>query len=206
MIKTQILDKEKTNAFILHMQPVINLTDDQLLEFCRINRDLQIERTAEGDLVIMSPVGAESSWRNSELTTQVHIWSKQDGTGIVFDSSGGFILPNGAMRAPDVAWVKRSRLAGFDAAQKKKFLPLCPDFVIELRSASDRLQDLQSKMEEYVANGLELGWLINPEQKQIYVYDASGQVTQLDDVDTLSGEPVLVGFTLNLKDIWTPDF
>lgn len=207
MIEAQVFEKKVvTGPLVLRMQPVISLTDDQLLEFCRINRDLQIERTAEGDLIIMSPAGAESSWRNSELITHLNTWAKQDRTGIVFDSSGGFILPNGAMRAPDVAWVKRDRLAAIDPAQKKKFLPLCPDFVIELRSASDRLRNVQLKMEEYVENGLQLGWLINPQQKQVYIYDSTGQVTQLDDADTISGDPMLPGFTLDLAAIWTPDF
>ena len=190
----------------LHMQPIIEMTDEQFYDFCRINRELRIERTAEGDLIIMTPAGGETSWRNSELVTALNIWAKQDGMGVVFDSSGGFTLPNGATRSPDAAWVKRSRLATLSRAEKKKFVPLCPDFVIELRSPSDRLQDIQDKMQEYVDNGLRLGWLVDPEQRHLYIYDSTGQVNCLENPASVSGDPILPGFDLSLEKIWEVDF
>ncbi len=153
MRKSQLLSENL--PLLLYMQPVIDLTDDdRFYEFCQINRELRIERTAEGDLIITPPTGGETSWRNSELTTALTIWARQNGTGVVFDSSGGFRLPNEAMRSPDAAWVKRSRLATLSPEQKKKFLPLCPDFVIELCSPNDRLQDAQDKMR----NTWPMGW------------------------------------------------
>lgn len=206
----QILDNQLTLTqsppLLLRMPPVVTMTDDQFFDFCQINRELRIERTAKGDIIIMTPAGGETSWRNSELVTILNIWAKRDGTGVVFDSSGGFILPNGATRSPDVAWVKRSRLTSLSSLQKKKFLPLCPDFVIELRSPADRLQDLQDKMVEYLANGLQLGWLIDPEARQVYMYRPAGEVEELNEPATISGEPVLVGFVLNIEEIWEVDF
>lgn len=206
MNEIQILSQAKTSSLLVHLHPIIELTSDQFYDFCQINRELQIERTAQGDLIIMTPAGGETSWRNSELVTAVNIWAKQDGTGVVFDSSGGFDLPNGGTRSPDVAWVKRSRLVALPREVKQKFIPLCPDFVIELRSPSDRLVDIQDKMAEYVANGLRLGWLIDSKQRQVFVYEAAGQITHLKNPTSLSGEPVLRGFRLNLQEIWEPNF
>jgi Uma2 family endonuclease len=204
MLKTQVFSESL--PLVLYMSPVIDMTDDQFFEFCQINRDLRIERTAKGDLIIMTPAGGETSWRNSELVTALNIWAKQDGTGVVFDSSGGFILPNGATRAPDATWVKRSRLAVLTPAEKKKFLPLCPDFAIELRSPTDRLEDLQAKMQEYVDNGLKLGWLIDPEEKRVYVYMPHSQVECLKNPSEISGDPILLGFALDLEQIWRSGF
>ena len=204
MLKTQVF--REGLPLVLFTRPAIDMTDDQFFEFCQINRGLRIERTAEGDLIIMTPAGGETSWRNSELVTALNVWAKRDGTGIVFDSSGGFILPNGATRSPDVAWVKRERLAVLTSEQKKKFLPLCPDFALELRSPTDRLQAVKDKMQEYIENGLKLGWLIDPEVKEVYVYTPDGQVELLENPSLLSGEPVLPRFVLNLEDIWTADF
>lgn len=205
-MKTQVLTQEATPLLRLYMAPAIEMTADQFFEFCQINRELWIERTQEGDLIIMTPTGGETSWRNSELVTTLNIWAKQDGTGIVFDSSAGFDLPNGAMRSPDAAWVKRSRLETLTPEEKKKFLPLCPDFVIELRSPSDRLADLKEKMVEYIENGVQLGWLIDPEGRQVFVYETDGQMTHLENPTTLSGEPLLTGFSLGLSEIWSPNF
>lgn len=204
MLKTQVL--REGLPLVLFTRPAIDMTDDQFFEFCQINRNLRIERTAEGDLIIMTPAGGETSWRNSELVTALNIWAKQDGTGIVFDSSGGFILPNGATRSPDVSWVKRERLAALTSKQKKKFLPLCPDFALELLSPTDRLQAVKDKMQEYIDNGLKLGWLIDPESKQVHVYTPDDQAELLENPSEISGEPVLPGFVLNLEEIWTADF
>lgn len=154
----------------LQMLPTLTMTDDQFFEFCQLNRELRIERTSQGDLIIMTPAGGGTSWRNSNIVIALGIWAKKDSTGVVFDSSGGFNLPNGATRSPDAAWVKRARLAQLTTEEKEKFLPLCPDFAIELRSPSDRLRDIQDKMGEYIANGLHLGWLIDPPNRQVFVY------------------------------------
>ena len=191
---------------LLHLPPPLTMTDDQFFEFCQLNRDLRIERTAAGDLLVAHPVGGVTSWRNGKVTAALENWAKRDGLGIVFDSSGGFDLPNGATRSPDAAWVKRSRLAKLTTEEKEKFIPLCPDFVIELRSPSDRLRDVQDKMAEYVANGLQLGWLIDPQQRQVFVYTHPDRVEHLENPTQLSGEPLLPGFVLNLEAIWTVDF
>ncbi|MBI1930007.1 Uma2 family endonuclease [Candidatus Poribacteria bacterium] len=203
-MKTQ-LSIEKA-PLILYLPPVIDLTEEQFFEFCQINRDLRIERTAKGELIIMPPTGWETGRRNIDLATVVNLWAKQEGSGVASDSSTGFILPNGATRSPDAAWVKRSRLAALTPEQRKKFLPLCPDFVIELRSASDSVSDLQDKMQEYIDNGAQLGWLIDPERKRVYVYRPQSPVECLENPSTLSGEPVLPGLVLELKEIWESGF
>ena len=187
---------------ILHLQPVLDMTDDQLYELCRINRELRIERTAEGELLVMPPTGGETSEGNSEITMQLRIWAKRDGAGVTFDSSSGFVLPNHAMRSPDAAWIKRSRWATLTPDQRRKFVPLCPDFVIELRSPSDELSVLQAKMQEYRDNGAQLGWLIDPAARRLYVYRPQAPVERLENPDALSGDPVLRGFVLDLGEIW----
>jgi len=195
-----------TLKIMLNFYPVINLTDDQFFHFCQINRELRIERTGNGEVLIMSPTGGGTSRRNSELVTALVNWAKQDKTGVVFDSSGGFILPNGATRSPDAAWVKMIRLAKLTPEQKEKFIPLCPDFVIELRSHSDSLNDLQNKMQEYIDNGAKLGWLIDPKQKNVFVYHPDKNSECLENPEKISGEPVLQGFVFELNDIWEPGF
>jgi Uma2 family endonuclease len=180
----------------------LDLTEDQFFEFCQLNRDLQIERTAEGEWQIMTPVGVDTSDRESEINMQLRLWAKRDRTGTAFSSSGGFRLANGAVRSPDAAWMLKSRLAQFSAAQRQRFLPACPDFVLELRSPSDRLADLQTKMAEYIANGARLGWLLDPEPRHVYVYRPDAEVERLDNPEELSGAPVLPGFVLDLREIW----
>ena len=204
MIKAQ--PTIESSLLLLHLHPVIDMTDSQFFELCQMNRDLRIEQTAKGDLIIMPPTGGETSHRNIDLATVVNLWAKQEGSGVTFDSSGGFTLPSGATRSPDVAWVKRSRLVTLTPEQKKKFIPLCPDFVLELRSASDRVSNLQDKMQEYIDNGAQLGWLIDPEEKQVYIYRPDSEVECLEHPKTLSGEPVLPGFVLDLQEIWNPGF
>ncbi len=187
---------------IMHLRPVVEMTDDQFFEFCQINRDLRIERAAQGELLIMPPTGGETGERNAEISLQLRLWAKRDGTGTTFDSSSGFILPNGATRSPDAAWITRSRLTALSAEQRKKFLPLCPDFVVKLRSPTDNLTALQAKMQEYLDNGLRLGWLIDPEQQRVYVYRPQTPAEILENPETISGDPILSGFTLDLREIW----
>ena len=187
---------------IMYLRPVVEMTDDQFFEFCQINRDLRIERAAQGELLIMPPTGGETGERNAEISMQLRLWAKRDGTGTTFDSSSGFILPNGATRSPDAAWITRSRLTALSAEQRKKFLPLCPDFVVELRSPTDNLTALQAKMQEYLDNGAQLGWLIDPEQRRVYVYRPQIPAEILENPETISGDPILSGFTLDLREIW----
>ncbi len=191
---------------VLHLRPAITLSDDEFFAFCRQNPDLRIERSAEGEVEIMAPAGSGSSSRNATITYLLKAWSLSNGTGVVFDSSGGFILSNGATRSPDAAWVQRSRLAAFTAAQKERFLPLCPDFVIEVRSPSDSLALTHEKMREYIENGALLGWLLDVPSKQAHVYRPDHPAEQFDVPKNLSGEPELPGFTLDLAGVWELDF
>lgn len=191
---------------ILHTRPVLDLSDEQFYEFCQLNREWRIERTTEGDLLFMAPAGGETGYRNILLATALATWALQDGTGVPFDSSTGFTLPNGAIRSPDVAWVKRSRLASLAPEQKRKFLPLCPDFVIELRSPSDNLKTVQDKMREYLDTGTLLGWLIDPVDRRVYVYRPGAAMECLDNPVTVSGDPELPSFVLDLKAIWEASF
>jgi Uma2 family endonuclease len=201
---TKVLPQVEIHPVVLKLTPVLNLTDDQLFELCQLNRDWQIEYTAQGELVVMPPTGGETSNRNAEITFQVQAWTRQDQTGVAFDSSGGFKLPNGATRSPDAAWVRRSRLAGLTRDQKQKFLPLCPDFVIELRSPTDNLQAAQDKMQEYLDNGTQLGWLIDPLTRRVHIYLPQRRPQVLGAPSTVSADPLLPGFVLNLQKIWEP--
>lgn len=193
------------SLWTLHLRPAVELTDDQFFALCGINSELRLERTAEGDLIIMPLTGAETGARNSDITAQVRNWAKADGRGAAFDSSTGFKLPSGANRSPDAAWVLHSRLAQFTAEQKKKFLPLAPDFVIELKSPTDRLKDLLAKMEEYRECGVRLGWLINPETNSVHIYRPGKETETLENPSQISGEPELPGFVLDLREIWKPN-
>jgi Uma2 family endonuclease len=203
---TKVITQVEPDRFLLHLRPVIELTDDQLFALCQINQELWIERTAEVDLVIMPPEGGETNNRRITLLTLLTQWAWQDGTGVTFGSSGGFILPNRAMRAPDAAWVLRSRLSALTPEQKQKFLPLCLDFVVEIRSPSNRLSTAQAKMQEYIDNGARLGWRIDPASHMTSVYRPNQAVEHLENPTTISGEPVLPGFVLDLQRIWEPGF
>jgi Uma2 family endonuclease len=202
---TKVLPQVEIHPVVLKLKPAINLTDDQLFELCQLNRDWRIEYTAQGELIVMPPTGGETSNRNAELTHQVQAWTRRDQAGVAFDSSGGFKLPNGATRSPDAAWVRRSRLAGLTREQKQKFLPLCPDFVIELRSPTDNLQAVLDKMQEYLDNGAQLGWLLDPLTRRVHVYLPQRPPEILDAPNTLSADPLLPGFVLDLRKIWEPD-
>ncbi len=187
---------------VLRLLPAIRLSDDDLFALCALNRELRIERTAEGDLLLMPPTGAETGDSNAEIGMQLRVWAKRDGTGTTFDSSTGFLLPNGAMRSPDASWMPRPRLNQMTREQRKKFIPACPDFVLELRSPSDTMADLHAKLREYIANGARLGWLLDPETRRVHVYRPDAPVQQLDDPPTVSGDPVLPGFVLDLREVW----
>ena len=202
MTMTEVTTQLENSPLVLHLHPVINLTDDQFFEFCQINRDLRIERTATGELLIMPPTGSETGGRNFNLIGQLWAWVNQDGTGIGFDSSTGFTLLNGAERSPDAAWVKLERWNALTPEQQKKFAPICPEFVVELRSPSDNSEPLKTKMHEYVDNGALLGFLIDRKNRQVYIYRPGVAVECLDHPATVSGDPVLPGFVLDLSKIW----
>jgi len=184
------------------LQLTIDLTEDQFFELCQNNRDLKFERTASGVLTIMSPTGGETSNRNMELSYQLQDWSRQNNLGKAFDSSGGFKLPNGADRSPDASWVRRDRWDTLTPKQREKFVPLCPDFLVELRSGSDTLKPLQTKMKEYQENGAKLGWLIDPKNQRVEIYRPDQEVEILENPTTLSGGNILPGFILDLTSIW----
>jgi len=189
-------------AITLNLNPIIQLTDEQFYQLCQENQDVKLERNAQGEIIVMPPSGGETSKQNSNLNLQVGLWNEQTQLGEVFDSNGGFSLPKGGDRAPDVAWVKKERWDALTPEQKEKFIPLCPDFVIELLSPSDSLKKTQEKMQEYLDNGLRLGWLINRKTQQIEIYRQGQDVEVLQSPSTLSGEDVLPGFVLNLQRIW----
>ena len=192
-----------TSPLVLHFgEALVRLSDDEFFRFCQLHRDLRFERTRNGDLIIMPPTGGETGRRNTSLTVQLANWSDTDGTGVTFDSSTGFRLPLGGDRSPDASWIRRERWDALTAEQRKRFPPLAPDFVIELRSESDTLDDLKAKMSEYIENGVRLGWLLDPSTRIAWVYTGDGKITQVDAPESLSGDPVLPGFVLRLEPIW----
>ena len=202
---TKVLPQVEIYPVVLKLTPAINLTDDQLFELCQLNRDWRIEYTAQGELIVMPPTGGEAGSQNAELTFQVQAWTRRDQTGIAFDSSTGFKLPNGATRSPDAAWVRRSRLTGLTREQKQKFLPLCPDFAVELRSPTDNLQAVLAKMQEYIDNGAQLGWLLDPLTRRVHIYLPQRPPEILEAPNTVSADPLLPAFVLDLRKIWEPD-
>jgi len=190
------------NALTLNLNPIIQLTAEQFYHLCRENPDLKLERNAKGELIIMPPTGGETGRKNANLTLQIGLWNEETQLGEVFDSSTGFSLPNKADRSPDVAWVEKSRWEALTPEQREKFIPLCPDFLIELLSPSDSLKSTQEKMQEYIENGCRLGLLINQKSHQVEIYRSHKQVEILNSPNTVSCEDVLPGFVLNLQKIW----
>ncbi|MEG4800678.1 Uma2 family endonuclease [Microcoleus sp. ARI1-B5] len=186
----------------LNLNPIIKLTDEQFFQLCQENENIRLERTAKGELVIMSLAGGETSSSNAGLTAQIWNWNERNKLGKVFDSSTGFKLPNGANRSPDSSWVKLERWDALTPEQKKKFPPICPDFVVELMSPSDSLKETQDKMKEYRDNGARLGWLINRKSRQVEIYRQGAEVEVQESPANLSGEDVLPGFVLSLESIW----
>ncbi|MGD2116182.1 MAG: Uma2 family endonuclease [Acidobacteriota bacterium] len=201
---TQIAIRSESVPIELQVGAELRLTDDTLFRLCSENPELRIERTAQGDLIVMTPAGGESSHRNLRIATALALWADEDGTGVAFDSSAGFILANGAMRSPDASWVETARLAKLKPEEKRRFIPLCPDFVLELKSPTDRSADLQAKMEEYRDNGARLGWLIDPETRRVAIYRPRAAVEVLDQPSEIHGDPELPRFTLELHRVWQP--
>ncbi|GAB4297142.1 MAG: Uma2 family endonuclease [Oscillatoriaceae cyanobacterium] len=190
------------NALILTIPPIAQLTDEQFYQLCQANRDVKFERGTTGELIIMPPTGGGTGKRNSDINLELALWNRQTQLGIAFDSSTGFKLPNGADRSPDASWIPLAKWNALTPEQQEKFLPFAPDFVVELRSVSDGLKPLQDKMEEYRENGTRLGWLIDPENRQVAIYRRDKETEVLDNPAILSGEAVLPGFELNLSVIW----
>ncbi|MBD2197754.1 MULTISPECIES: Uma2 family endonuclease [Calothrix] len=186
------------NTVVLNLEPIAHLTDEQFYQLCLANKDLSLEMNAAGELIIVPPVGGESGNQEAGLITDLEIWNRQAKLGKVFSSSTIFTLPNGAKRSPDAAWVKLERWETLTVEQRKKFPPLVPDFVIELRSETDSLKALQQKMQEYIENGLHLGWLINPQDATVEIYRINQAVEVVQMSVILSGEDVLPGFELQV--------
>lgn len=196
-------DPEETGLpIVVRLEPILKLTEDQFFELCQINHELRFERNDRGELLIMPPEGGHTGSRSGDITMQLGIWAKKDGSGIFFGSSTGFTLPNGAVRAPDAAWIARARWDQLPVEDREKFTHVCPSFVIELRSPSDRLRDVQAKMQEYIDNGARLGWLIDPKPRHVYVYRPNAPVERLDNPETVSGGSLLPGFELDLREVW----
>jgi Uma2 family endonuclease len=187
---------------ILRLRPAINLTPDQLLEISSLNDDLRFELTADGELVIKPLFGGETSIRSANILCQLGVWAHRDGTGIFLGSSAGFTLSNGATLSATASWVERSQVETLSREERRKIPALCPVFVVEVTTPSDRLDALKRKMGEWIDNGVRLGWLIDPDAKQVYVYRPHASVEQVDNPASVSGNPVLPGFTLDLREIW----
>ena len=188
-------------VFTLTLPDTLKLTDEQFFELCQNNRDYQFERTASKELLIMPPTGSDTGRRNFELIVQLGLWNKSHNLGVAFDSSTGFKLPNGADRSPDASWVKKERWEALTPEQQARFAPLCPDFVVELCSPSDSIEKVRAKMREYIENGARLGWMLDRKNQQVEIYRPNTEVEILQSPTTLSGEEVLPGFVLDLKDI-----
>jgi len=189
-------------AIAINLNPIIQLTDNQFYQLCRENPEVKFERNAAGELLIMPPTGGETGNCNSEINADFVIWNRQTQLGKVFDSSTCFKLPNGANRSPDVAWISKDRWNALTPEEQEKFPEIAPDFVLELMSPSDSLRETQAKMQEYIDNGVKLGWLINPKMRQVEIYRLGQPVEILASPQQLSGEDVLPGFILNLQIIW----
>jgi len=190
------------NGFVLDVSPLVSkVSDEEFVELCRKNPELRIERTSEGDLIIMAPTGGKTGRRNAKLIVAFGIWAEKDATGQSFDSSTLFALPNGARRSPDLSWMRNERWNALSAQEQEEFPPLCPDFVVELSSRTDSLKNLKEKMHEYISNGAELGWLIDPLEPKVHIY-RPGTVEVLDDPEMISGEPLLRGFVLDVRALW----
>ena len=191
-----------SSTIVLRIPPKLQMTDDEFFDFCQINSELRIERNKSGELLIMPPTGGTTGNRSGSVFGELYIWARQDGTGMCFDSSTGFKLSMGD-KSPDASWIKLERWNALSPEQQDKFPPICPDFVVELRSASDNLKPLQEKMQEYMREpGVQLGWLIDRKNRRVYIYRPGLPEECLENPATVSGDPVLPGFVLNMSKIW----
>lgn len=186
--------------FIVDVHSV--LTGEDFDQLVRDNPELRMELTATGELILMSPTGSKTGLRNAELNRQLGNWAKANRSGVVFDSSTLFVLPNGARRSPDASWIKLERWNALTAEEQEGFAPLCPDFVIELRSRSDNLPPLEDKMLEYIANGAQMAWLIDPLRKRVYIYRPGLDTEMVEDPEEVGGDPELPDFILNVRELW----
>ncbi len=203
MVKTPISLETETLSIELPRTITLYVTQEQFTALTAANPNLRLERTAQGELIVNPPTGWETGERNSNLSGELYLWWRNSGEpGKIFDSSTGFILPNGATRSPDASWVSRERWEALTTEQKGILANICPDFVVELRSSSDSLKSLQAKMKEYLDNGAKLGWLIDPQKKRVEIYRPELSVEVLENPAELSGEAVLTGFLLNLRRVW----
>jgi Uma2 family endonuclease len=203
MVQTPTSAEPETLSIELPKTIGLYVTQEQFAALAAANRDLRLERTAQGELIVNPPTGWETGERNCSISGELYLWWRNAGEpGKVFDSSTGFILPNGATRAPDASWVSGERWQALTPEQKGTFANICPDFVVELRSSSDSLKSLQDKMKEYIDNGAKLGWLIDPRQRRVEIYRSALAVDVLENPTELLGEAVLPGFALNLRRVW----
>jgi Uma2 family endonuclease len=202
MSRMPLIEQEVTTGLLVLNVQNVGLTPEQFFQLCSDNRELRFELSAQKELIIMPLPGAKTSRRNIILTTRLTTWAEKDGTGITFDPACWFVLPNGANRGPDAAWLKRERWDALTEEEQERGAPLCPEFVVELMSPSDRLPDQQAKMQEYIENGAQLGWLIDPKNKTVYVYRPDSVVEKLENPMSLSGDPILPGFIFNVAEIW----
>lgn len=185
--------------YAIHLDAILkNISDEEFFEMCRQNPDMRIEMSKEGDVIFMPPTGGETSGHNFDLVLDFGTWVRRDGTGKGFESNALFVLPDGAKRSPDMSWIRYDRWNQLSLEERKSFPHICPDFVVELRSPSDSIKTVKAKMVEYIENGAQLGWLIDPQQKKVYVYQPDAEVIELDHPTSISGEPLLKGFTLDL--------
>ncbi|WP_341730786.1 Uma2 family endonuclease [Microcoleus sp. EPA2] len=189
-------------AATINFNAIAEITDDQFYQLCRQNPDVKFERNAKGEIIIVSPTGGETGSYNSEINADFVIWNRQTKLGICFDSSTCFKLPSGANRSPDVSWIKQERWDALTPEQKQKFPPISPDFVLELMSPTDSLKETQDKMQEYMNNGVKLGWLINSKTRSVEIYRPGQEIEVLESPAQLSGEDILPGFVLNLQRVW----
>jgi|SRR5437016_10826152 len=202
MARMPLTKEEVVPATLVLNVEKVGLTEEQFFQLCCDNRDLRLELSARKELIIKMPVGIKSGWRENILSTRLTIWAEKDGTGIVCSSATAYKLPNGAIRGPDSSWIRRERLAGFSDKELEKFGHLCPDFAAEVMSPSNTLAEVQDKMAEYIANGAQLGWLIDPFEARLYVYRPGQAVECLENPTTISGDPVLSGFVFNVAELW----
>lgn len=197
------LDISVPAPVVVHFEPSkLLMNDEEFFRFCQLNPELRIERTSGGDILVIAPSGGKTGRRNARLTAAFVNWAEKDGSGQFFDSSTEFILPNGAGRAPDLSWIRNDRWFALTEKQQEQFPPLCPNFIVELRSPTDRLETLRAKMKEYAANGAELGWLIDPRERKVHIFRPGLEPEVLDNPQQVSGEPLLKGFVLDVQVLW----